>query len=64
MLAAKREYQRAWERSDASYATLNYRYARLLLEDENPATAQRVLVQHSTVIPKTATLGSLLGGSH
>ena len=43
VLAAKREYQRAWERSDASYATLNYRYARLLLEDENTTTAQRVL---------------------
>ena len=43
ILAAKREYQRAWEQSGSSYATLNYRYARLLLDDEDPSVAQRVL---------------------
>ena len=60
-LAAKREYQRAWEKSRASYPTLNYRYARLLLEDEDPSLAQKVLKAALELFPEDGDSRLLAG---
>ena len=61
ILAAKREYQRAWEKSASSFATLNYRYARLLLDDEDPKMAQRVLDAALTRYPEDGDSRLLAG---
>ena len=61
ILAAKREYQRAWERSGSNYSTLNYRYARLLLDDEDPTVAESVLKDALTRHPEDGDSRLLAG---
>ncbi len=60
-LAAKKEYQRAWEKSGSFYATLNYRYARLLLKEEAFPAAQRVLDQSLRRHPEDSDCRLLAG---